>query len=331
MEGQVRQVRIVVLDDYQNAAERCADWSVLDADVVTVNRHVPDTDELVTLLEDADVVVLMRERTPFPADLIERLPRLRLLVTTAMYNARVDMAAAARQGITVCGTRGVKLSTAELTWGLILALTRNICTEQDSLRRGGWQVSLGTSLVGKTLGLLGLGKVGGHMARVANGFGMEVVAWSSQLTQERAQECGARLVSKDDLLSRADIVSVHLVLGERSRGLVGAVELERMRQEAFLVNTSRAGIVDTDALVAALHSGSIAGAALDVFDSEPLAPDHPLREAPNTLLTPHIGYVTREDYRLFYEDVVADIAAWSSGAPIRVLNEAGAPAHDRRA
>ncbi len=313
-------MRVVVLDDYQNAARSSADWTALDAEVVTVDRHVDDTEELVALLGDAEVVVAMRERTPFPAHLIERLPRLRLLVTTAMYNAKVDMAAAARQGVTVCGTRGDKRSTAELTWGLILALTRNICAEQESVRGGGWQVALGTGLADKTIGLLGLGTVGGHMARIANAFGMRVLAWSSRLTRDRAEECGARLVSKGDLLSRSDIISVHLVLGERSRGLVGAAELERMRQDAYLVNTSRSAIVDTDALVAALHSGSIAGAALDVFDQEPLPDDHALRFAPNTVLTPHIGYVTREDYRLFYEDVVADIAAWVAGSPIRVLN-----------
>lgn len=312
-------MKVVILDDYQRAALRSADWSVLNADIETVNRHIDDHDELVRVLADAEVVVAMRERTPFPAELLARLPALRLLVTTAMYNASIDMAAAAARGITVCGTRGVKLSTAELTWGLILALLRNIPAEQQSLRDGGWQVGLGTSLVGKTLGLLGLGTVGSQMARVGGVFGMDVVAWSSNLTHERAAECGARLVSKEELLRTADVVSIHLVLGERSRNLIGADELAMMRPESYLINTSRGPIVDTDALVAALHAGTIAGAALDVFDTEPLPADHPLRNAPHTILTPHIGYVTREDYRLFYGDVVADISAWVSGSPIRVL------------
>jgi phosphoglycerate dehydrogenase-like enzyme len=312
-------VRIVILDDYQRAALRSADWSTVDADVVTVNHHVDDHDDLVAILAGAEVVVAMRERTPFPARLLDRLPALRLLVTTAMYNASIDLAAAAARGITVCGTRGVKQSTAELTWGLILALVRDIPGEQQSLRAGGWQVGLGASLHGKTLGLIGLGTVGGHMARVGNAFDMDVVAWSSNLTRERAAECGARLVGKEELLRTADVVSIHLVLGQRNRNLVGAPELALMRAESYLVNTSRGPIVDTDALVAALHAGAIAGAALDVFDVEPLPAEHPLRGTPNTILTPHIGYVTAEDYRLFYGDAVADIAAWRAGSPIRVL------------
>lgn len=317
-------MRIVVLDDYQRAALRSADWSILDAEIATVNHHIDDHDELVAILADADVVVAMRERTPFPARLLDRLPALRLLVTTAMYNASIDMAAAAARGVMVCGTRGVKLSTAELTWGLILALLRNIPAEQQSLRDGGWQRGLGTGLHGKTLGLLGLGTVGSQMARVARAFEMDVVAWSSNLTQERVAQYGARLVGKEELLRTADVVSIHLVLGERSRNLIGAAELAMMRPESYLINTSRGPIVDTNALVAALHAGTIAGAAVDVFDIEPLPVDHPLRDTPNTILTPHIGYVTAEDYRLFYGDVVADIAAWRAGSPIRVLAD---PAH----
>lgn len=313
-------MKIVILDDYQDGALRSADWASLDAEVQTVTRHLVGQDELVEVLGDAAVVVAMRERTPFPAELIERLPRLKLLVTTAMYNASIDMAAATERGIVVCGTRGVKLSTAELTWGLILALMRNIPQEQQSLRDGGWQQGLGSSLVGKTLGLFGLGKVGSHMSRVAKAFQMNVVAWSTNLTQDRAVECGARLVSKQDLLRTSDVVSIHLVLGDRSRNLIGSGELAMMRPQSYLVNTSRAPIVDTAALVTALRDGTIAGAAVDVFETEPLPGDHPLRGAPNTLLTPHIGYVTEEDYRLFYGDVVDDIAAWVSGSPIRVLN-----------
>lgn len=313
-------MRVVILDDYQDAALRSADWDILGADVATIRRHVTEEDELARLLAGAEVVVVMRERTPFPASLLRRLPDLRLLVTTAMYNVSIDMQAAAAQGVTVCGTRGNKQSTAELTWGLILVLARNIGAEERSLRGGGWQVGLGRSLAGATLGLLGLGTVGGHMARIATAFGMTVLAWSNNLTAERAASHGARLVGKDELLRAADVVSIHLVLGERNRGLIGAGELALMRPDAFLVNTSRAPIVDTAALVTALHAGTIAGAAIDVFDTEPLPGKHPLRHAPHTLLTPHIGYVTAEDYRLFYGGVVEDIAAWASGSPLRVLH-----------
>ncbi len=215
-------MKVVVLDDFQDAAVRSADWSSLPAEVETVNRHIDDQDELADVLSKAEVVVAMRERTPFPASLLERLPKLRLLVTTAMYNASIDVEAAAARGVMVCGTRGVKVSTAELTWGLILALLRNIPAEQQSLRDGGWQQGLGIGLSGKTLGLLGLGTVGGHMARIAQGFGMQVVAWSTNLTRERAEECGAHLVSQEDLLRTSDIVSIHLVLGQRNRNLLGA-------------------------------------------------------------------------------------------------------------
>lgn len=314
------RMRIVILDDYQNVALGCADWSALDADVRSLPRHIEDRDELVDVLADAQVVVAMRERTPFPAELLDRLPELRLLVTTAMYNASIDVEAAAARGITVCGTRGVKVSTAELTWGLILALLRDIPGEQASMRDGGWQRGLGTGLAGKTIGLLGLGTVGGRMARIAGAFEMNVLAWSTNLTPQRAAECGARLVSKEDLLRGSEIVSVHLVLGQRNRNLLAGPELAMMRPGAYLVNTSRAAIVDTTALVDALRAGTLAGAAVDVFDTEPLPDPHPLREAPNTLLTPHIGYVTTEDYRLFYGDAVADIAAWLAGSPVRVLN-----------
>jgi phosphoglycerate dehydrogenase-like enzyme len=313
-------VKIVILDDYQRAALRSADWTALDARITTLHHHIDDQDELVAALDGADVVVAMRERTPFPADLLDRLPALRLLVTTGMRNAAIDVAAAVARGVTVCGTGGDKRSTTELTWALILALLRNIPAEQQALRGGGWQLGLGTNLHGKTIGLLGLGSIGGQVAAVARAFEMDVVAWSANLTAERASRCGARLVGKDELLGTADVVSIHLVLGERTRHLVGAAELALMRPESYLVNTSRGPIVDTDALVAALHAGTIAGAALDVFDVEPLPADHPLRGAPNTILTPHIGYVTADGYRLYYGEVVEDIAAWRAGSPIRVLH-----------
>jgi len=315
------RMKVVVLDDYQQVALDCADWSRLGADVSTLTRHVDDHDELVEELRDADVVVVMRERTPIPAGLLDRLPNLRLLVTTAPYNKSIDMAAATERGVTVCGTRGSKLSTAEHTWGLILAMLRDVPGEQESLRSGDWQRGLGTTLHGKTLGLLGLGTVGAQMARVARAFEMDVLAWSPNLTAVRAKECGATLVGKEELLGTSDVVSVHLVLGPRSRNLISRAELALMHPRAYLVNTSRGPIVDTAALTDALRDGTIAGAAVDVFDVEPIPPGHPLLSTPHTLLTPHIGYVTVEDYRLFFGDVVEDIAAWAAGAPIRVVND----------
>jgi phosphoglycerate dehydrogenase-like enzyme len=314
-------MRIVLLDDYQGVALDCADWDSLGADVRAVDHHIDDHDELAAVLAGAEVVMVMRERTPLPASLIERLPDLRLVVTAAMYNASIDLAAATERGITVCGTRGDKSSTAELTWGLIFALLRDIPGEQQSLRDGGWQRGLGVTLAGRTMGLLGLGTVGAKMARTAAAFGMRVLAWSTNLTADRARECGAELASKEELLRAADIVSVHLVLGERNRNLVGAPELALMRPDAHLVNTSRAAIVDTEALAEALHAGRLAGAAVDVYDVEPVGKDNPLLDAPNTVLTPHIGYVTREEYRRFYGDAVDAIRAWRSGSPIRVIND----------
>lgn len=314
-------LRIVVLDDYLDAVTGCADWSVLPAEVVTINRHIGAEDELVAALADADVVVATRERTRIGRSVLEKLPRLRLLVTTGMRNAVIDLDAAAERGVLVCGTRGNKRSTVELTWALILAVTRDIPRQQESLRAGRWQSSLGVSLEGRTLGLLGLGSIGGEMARIARAFAMDVIAWSAHLTDERAAEHGARRVEKDELLAQADVVSIHLVLSERTRELVGARELALMKPGAYLVNTSRAGIVDTDALVAALHEGTIAGAAVDVYDVEPVPPDAALVAAPRTVLTPHIGFVTAEEYRLFYGDVVEDISTWLAGAPVRTLNE----------
>ncbi|GAA5133047.1 D-2-hydroxyacid dehydrogenase family protein [Pseudonocardia adelaidensis] len=314
-------LRIVVLDDYLDAVTGSADWSVLPAEVVTINRHIAGEDELVAALAGADVVVATRERTRLGRSVLEKLPRLRLLVTTGMRNAVIDLDAAAERGVLVCGTRGNKRSTVELTWGLILAVTRDIPGQQRSLREGRWQSSLGVGLGGRTLGLLGLGDIGGAMARIARAFEMDVIAWSAHLTDERAAAHGARRVEKDELMARADVVSIHLVLSQRTRGLVGARELGLMQPTAYLVNTSRAGIVDTGALVAALRDGTIAGAAVDVFDVEPVPPDADLLGAPRTVLTPHIGFVTAEEYRLFYGDVVEDISAWLAGSPVRTLND----------
>ena len=314
--------KVAVLDDYQSVALDMADWDSLPADV-TVNvfsDHLSDEDDLANRLEPYQVVVAMRERTPFQRSLLERLPNLRLLVTTGMRNASIDLAAARDNGVTVCGTDGVPYPTAELTWGLILALLRKIPTEDEATRQGSWQVTMGEGLHGKTLGVIGLGRLGSQVASVGGAFGMNVVAWSQNLTAERASEFGATLVSKEALLSESDVVTIHLVLSGRTRGLIGATELSLMKPSAYLVNTSRGPIVDEAALIDVLRSGAIAGAGLDVFDIEPLPVDHPLRSIPNTVLTPHMGYVTSETYRVFYGDAVEDISAFLAGSPVRVIS-----------
>jgi phosphoglycerate dehydrogenase-like enzyme len=310
--------RIAVLDDYQRAAHRFADRSRLSAHEVTF-FHEPLAEPARTL-EPFEVVCAMRERTAFPAGLFAQLPNLRLLVTTGMRNAAVDLDAASAHGVTVCGTAAAGTPTAELAWGLILALARHVPEEDARMRAGGWQQTVGTGLAGKTLGVVGLGRLGSAVAVIGTAFGMRVVAWSENLTAERAAECGAELVAKDELLATADVVTIHLVLGDRTRGLIGARELGLMKPTALLVNTSRGPIVDEAALVAALETGEIAGAGLDVYDSEPLAPGHPLRSAPNTVLTPHLGYVTEENYRTFYEQTAEDVEAFLAGAPVRVLS-----------
>ncbi len=315
-------VRVAVLDDYQDVARKMTDWSVLPADVeVAVFRdHLTDQAAVARRLKDFDIVMAMRERTPFPRTLLEQLPRLRLLTTTGMRNAAIDMQAAADCHVLVCGTGGVLYPTAELTWGLILSLLRHIPDEDQATRAGRWQVSMGLGLHGKTLGLMGLGRLGSEVARVGNAFQMDVIAWSQNLTAERAAERGATLVSKDELLARADILSIHLVLSARSRGLIGHQELNRMKPTAYLINTSRGPIVDEAALTAALRDGTIAGAGLDVFDEEPLPLDHPLRRTANTVITPHIGYVTQETYTVFFAETVENIRAFLQGAPVRVLH-----------
>ena len=315
-------VRVAVLDDYQDLARKITDWSVLPADVeVAVFRdHLTDQTALAERLKDFDIVMAMRERTPFPRTLLEQLPRLQLLTTTGMRNAAIDMQAAADCKVLVCGTGGILYPTAELTWGLILSLLRHIPDEDQATRAGSWQVSMGQGLHGKTLGLMGLGRLGSEVARVGNAFQMAVIAWSQNLTAERAAERGATLVSKDELLARADILSIHLVLSARSRGLIGRQELNRMKPTAYLINTSRGPIVDEAALIAALHNGTIAGVGLDVYDEEPLPLEHPLRRAANTVITPHIGYVTQETYTIFFAETVENIQAFLKGAPVRVLN-----------
>jgi phosphoglycerate dehydrogenase-like enzyme len=314
-------VRIVVLDDYQRVALDAGPWDRLSgrAAVTTLTEHVADTDALVAALAGAQVVVAMRERTRFDADRLDRLPDLRLLVTTGMGNAAIDLDAAARNGVVVCGTGGRGRHTVELTWALILALLRSIPQEDARIRSGGWQHTIGTELDGATLGLVGLGRIGSAMVPVAHAFGMDVIAWSQNLDPDRAAEAGAEAVAKADLFETADVVSVHYKLSPRSTGIVGAAEIAAMRPSAYLVNTSRGPLVDTGALLTALHDGAIAGAALDVYGREPLPPDDPLRRAPRTVLSPHLGYVTKENYAVFFADVVEDIVTWLDGRPERRL------------
>ena len=305
-------INIAVLDDYQNVALSMANWSVLDgqATVAVFNDRLADTEAVVTRLQDFDVVCVMRERTPMTRAVIARLPKLRLIASTAMQNASIDLAAAAERGIEVLHTGYSSNPTIELTWALILASARNLIAESASLRAGGWQRFIGDDLAGKTLGLLGLGNIGGAVARIGKAFGMEVIAWSQNLTAERAAEARVALVSKEELFRRADILTIHLLLSGRTRGLVGAKELALMKPTARLVNTSRGPIVIEADLIAALQSGKIAGAALDVFDQEPLPANHPFRRLPNLLATPHIGYVSHELYARFYQDTVDNIRQW---------------------
>ena len=314
--------RIAVLDDYQNVALEMTDWSILppDVEIQVFPDHLKDEDAVAERLKDFEIVMAMRERTPFQRSLLEKLPKLRLLTTTGMRNAAIDLDAAAQRGVLVCGTSGVMYPTAELTWGLILALLRHIPREDQAVRTGQWQVSMGLGLNGKTLGLMGLGRLGSQVAAVGKAFQMKLIAWSQNLTAERAAECGATLVSKDQLLAQSDILSVHLVLSGRSQGLIGARGLGLMKQTAYLINTSRGPIVDEQALNEALQNRTIAGAGLDVFDEEPLTLDHPLRKLENTVITPHIGYVTTETYKIFFDHTVENIQAFLQGEPVRTMN-----------
>lgn len=314
-------MQVAILDDYQDVARSMADWSALPpgSGLTVFTRPFAGLEAAAEALAGFDVLVAMRERTPFPAALIERLPRLRLLVTTGARNNAIDLAACAARGIPVCGTGMVGTPTAELTWGLILALAKRIPQQQDALRAGRWQTALTTDLSGKRLGLVGLGKLGTKVARIGQAFGMEVAAWSPNLTDERAAAAGALRLDKRELFATADVVSVHLVLGDRTRGIVGADELGAMKPSAFFVNTSRAGLVDEAALTAILRAGRIAGAGLDVFNEEPLPAGSPWRDLPNSVLTPHLGYVTKENYHVFYQDALEDIVAWNAGAPVRLL------------
>jgi phosphoglycerate dehydrogenase-like enzyme len=311
--------RVVVLDDYQDVARSIVSWPD-SVDVVSFTDHAADDDALIDRLRGFEIVVAMRERTAFPRSVLERLPELRLLVTTGPRNAAIDVAAASERGVVVCGTWGIVSNTVELTWALILALVRRLPDEVAAVRSGGWQQSVGVDLKGKTLGLLGVGNIGSQVARIGDAFGMAVIAWSANLTDERAEGVGARRVEKDELLRRADVVSVQLVLSDRTRHLIGKDELALMKPSAFLVNTSRSPIVDDDALIDALERGAIAGAGLDVYETEPLPPHHPYRRLANVVATPHIGYVTHDCYRIFYDQIVEDIVAFLDGNPVRVID-----------
>ena len=314
-------MKIAVLDDYQSVARDMADWSGLEKDheITFFNQVYEGLDGFAKRLEPFDIVCLVRERSPFKRDVIERLPNLKLVVTAGMRNAAIDMEALKDHGIPLVGTSGSAQATAELAWGMIISLARNIHIENARMREGSWITTLGLDLEGKTLGVLGLGRLGQKMVGIGKAFGMNVIAWSANLTDEKAAEVGAKRVDKEDFFRRSDFITIHYKLGERSRGLVGAAELAMMKPSAYLINTSRGPVVDTDALIAALTEGQIAGAGIDVYDSEPLAPDHPIRKCPRTLLTPHLGYVTDGTYELFYTQMVESLEAWLSGKPIRVL------------
>jgi phosphoglycerate dehydrogenase-like enzyme len=305
-------MKVAILDDYQDVALAMADWSPVAgrAEITVFNDHLAAPDAIVERLLPFDVICVMRERTPLRRDIIERLPQLKLIASTGPRNASIDMAAAEERGIRVTATGYWSTPTIEMTWALILASARHIVRESNSVRDGGWQTSIGRELDGKVLGVLGLGNIGGQVARIGLAFGMKVIAWSQNMTPEIAEAAGATLVTKDELFRRADVVTIHLILSRRTRGLVGAAELALMKPTSWLINTSRGSIVDDGALVPALTSRSIAGAALDVFDTEPLPADHPFRALDNVLATPHIGYVADNLYRTFYGDAAVSIAAW---------------------
>ena len=318
-------MQLSILDDYQGVALDMADWSVIrDRGIEIAVERFPfaDEEDVLRSLAESEIVCAMRERTAFPKPIVDRLPKLKLLITTGMRNASFDMEALKARGVTVCGTGGPgggNEDTAELAWGLILGAARRIAEDHAFMRHGGWQTRIGHRIAGKTIGLLGLGRLGSAVARVGIAFGMKAIAWSQNLTAEKAAVHGVERVEKDDLFHRSDILSVHLVLGPRSRGLVGAREIGLMKPSAILVNTSRGPICDTEAVIAALKAGRLAYAGFDVYDQEPLPINHPLRTAPNVLLTPHIGYVTEENYRSFYPQIVENVVAFLDGNPARVI------------
>jgi phosphoglycerate dehydrogenase-like enzyme len=313
-----KPVQVAILDDYQGVALQSADWSLLkgQANITVFRDHLSDSTTLVERLKPFDVLCVMRERTPLTRAILEQLPNLKLIASTAMRNASIDLAAAKDRGITVCHTGYTSHGAIELTWGLILAILRHIPAEFASVQRGEWQISVGGDLEGKTMGLVGLGNIGAKIAKIAHAFGMNILAWSQNLTREAAEKHGALLVSKEELFSGSDIVTIHLVLSPRTKGIVGKAEIGLMKPTAYLVNTSRGPVVDENALIEALKKQSIAGAALDVYDIEPLPASHPFRSLDRLLVTPHIGFVTNETYKIFYRDTVANIAGWLAGRPV---------------
>ncbi|HVY18090.1 MAG TPA: D-2-hydroxyacid dehydrogenase family protein [Rhodopila sp.] len=319
--------RVALLDDYQDVALKMADWTRLAgrAQVDAIHDHIPDVDRLAERLRPYDAVMMVRERTKFPRPLFARLPNLKLLVTAAMWNVAIDLDAATEHGVQVTGTGDWSFATAELALGLMIALSRNITMEDRAMRSGGWQTTLGAGLHGKTLGILGLGSLGGQMARFGQVLGMEVLAWSQNLTPEKAAAAGARHVSKDELLARSDFVSIHLKLSDRTRGLLGPRELDLMKPGAYLINTSRGPIVDEEALFRHLRDRRIAGAGIDVYGVEPLPADHPLRRLENVILLPHVGYVVEQNYRVVYGETLEDIEAFLDGRVLRPLNALPAP------
>ncbi|KLU54317.1 2-hydroxyacid dehydrogenase [Paenibacillus sp. VT-400] len=318
------KLRCAILDDYQNVALTSADWSPLmdQVEIQTFNNYMGSEDKVIQELQDFDIVVLMRERTPFPEKVISQLPKLKLLITSGMRNASIDLKAAEKNGIIVCGTEGSSNPPTELTWALILGLSRQLVTENNALRSNrNWQSTVGLDLHGRTLGLLGLGKIGTRMAEIAQAFGMNVMAWSENLTREKTEKHGVIWCeTKEQLLAQSDIVSIHLVLSDRTRNLIGQAEFQQMKSSALLINTSRAGIVDQEAMVEALQRGVIAGAGLDVYEQEPLPVNHVMRTLPNVLATPHLGYVTRGNYEIYYNHTVENIAMFLKGTPIRQLH-----------
>jgi phosphoglycerate dehydrogenase-like enzyme len=315
-----RLPQVALLDDYQGVALQSADWSPLNgkADITVFRDHLSDSAALVERLKPFDVLSVMRERTPLTRAILEQLPNLRLISSTGFRNASIDLTAAKERGITVCHTGYSSHGAIEMTWALILAMLRNVPAEFASVQKGRWQISVGGDLEGKTIGIVGLGNIGARIAKIAHAFGMNILAWSQNLTRESAEKQGARLVSKEDLFRTADIVTIHLVLSSRTKGVIGATEFGLMKPTAYFVNTSRGPLVDEDALINALKSRAIAGIALDVYDSEPLPATHPFRSLDRLLVTPHIGFVTNETYRIFYRDTVENIVAWLRGTPVRV-------------
>jgi phosphoglycerate dehydrogenase-like enzyme len=315
------RIRIAILDDFQGVALAMADWSAVQerADITVFRDHLSDSAALVERLKPFDVVCVMRERTPLSRPILEQLPNLRFIASTAVRNAAIDVTAANERGLTVCGTGYSANGAAELTWALILAVVRDLPAECASIRAGKWQVSVGENLEGMTIGIVGLGRIGSTIAKYAHAFGMKVIAWSQNLTREGAEQRGARYVSKEELFRESDIVTIHLILSHRTRAIIGAPELKLMKATAYLVNTSRGPLVDENALIDVLKSHAIAGAGLDVFDVEPLPELHPFRSLENVIATGHIGFVTRESYQKFYGDTVENILAWLNGKPVRVM------------